>query len=79
MPHSSVYFQGVIAHEIAHALGFVHVHQRPDRNGHIRIVLENILSSKFAYFREFDDATVKTLGVPYDYTSVLHYRHNVSR
>uniref|UniRef100_A0A672JK85 Metalloendopeptidase n=1 Tax=Salarias fasciatus TaxID=181472 RepID=A0A672JK85_SALFA len=61
---------GIIQHELMHALGFFHEQSRSDRDRHIRINFENILSY---YKNNFEKHDTNNLGVPYDYSSVLHY------
>ena len=64
----------LIVHEFLHAFGFLHEHQRPDRDWYVEIVWPNILEwtymafMKFPHFFSFD--------VPYDGNSIMHYAHN---
>ena len=62
------------AHELGHALGFFHEHQRWDRDRYVTIHYENIKPG-----REFDyDWVPKTNWIvntaSYDYRSIMHYR-----
>ncbi|KAI1721465.1 astacin (Peptidase family m12A) domain-containing protein [Ditylenchus destructor] len=55
---------GVIAHEVAHALGFWHEQSRPDRDVYVRV----------RWFLKEQPADVDNGDVPYDYGSIMHYR-----
>jgi len=58
-----------VLHEIMHALGFLHEHQRSDRDDYIQINYENILDG-FEHAFEKGETNNET---PYDFTSVMHY------
>nr|CAH0105944.1 unnamed protein product [Daphnia galeata] len=64
---------GIVLHELMHAAGFFHEHTRPDRDTFIRINFENILEKHIFNFNTNDASKVTTLGLPYDYDSVMHY------
>ncbi|KAK4296932.1 hypothetical protein Pmani_030620 [Petrolisthes manimaculis] len=57
-------------HELLHVLGFVHEHQRPDRDDFIDIHWDRIRQGHEANFCPVE---CDTLGLPYDASSVLHY------
>uniref|UniRef100_A0A3Q3K7S7 Metalloendopeptidase n=1 Tax=Monopterus albus TaxID=43700 RepID=A0A3Q3K7S7_MONAL len=61
---------GIIQHELLHALGFYHEHSRSDRDGYIRINWANI---EEGYASDFEKANTNNLDTPYDYSSVMHY------
>ncbi|XP_072305329.1 low choriolytic enzyme-like [Eucyclogobius newberryi] len=61
---------GIIQHEVMHALGFYHEHNRSDRDQYVRINWENIISY-FTY--NFDKVDTNNLATPYDYSSIMHY------
>ncbi|XP_055340507.1 uncharacterized protein LOC129589690 [Paramacrobiotus metropolitanus] len=63
---------GKIQHEVMHALGFDHEHERPDRDQYVDIRRGNIDSDE--YERNFAiSGTMYTFGTKYDYNSILHY------
>lgn len=68
----------VVAHEIAHTLGLMHEHQRPDRDDYVIINKENIDDSHHSDFSMIQSKFIEDLGVPYDYASDMHYRSIVS-
>ena len=60
-----------VIHEIGHVVGFWHEHSRPDRDQYITVHQENI---RPGYKPDFDKITaVDSLGVPYDFKSIMHY------
>ncbi|XP_040267781.1 embryonic protein UVS.2-like [Bufo bufo] len=62
--------RGIIQHELNHALGFQHENSRSDRGSYITINYKNV---KRGMENNFDIQDGTTLGLPYDYTSVMHY------
>lgn len=62
--------EAVALHEIGHALGLMHEHQRPDRNSYISIDWQNMDSSIQYAFDLFSTANNST---PYDFESIMHY------
>ncbi|CAG5124336.1 unnamed protein product, partial [Candidula unifasciata] len=63
-----------ILHEIGHAIGFYHEHKRPDRDQYITVLEENIKDNKRYNFEKSNE--IDTYGLPYDYTSIMHYKEN---
>ncbi|XP_030622232.1 high choriolytic enzyme 1 isoform X2 [Chanos chanos] len=61
---------GIIQHELSHALGFYHEQTRSDRDQYVRINWEYI-SPSVAY--NFYVQNTNNLDTPYDYSSVMHY------
>ncbi|MDQ1832156.1 M12 family metallopeptidase [Massilia scottii] len=59
-----------IIHELGHALGLLHEHQRPDRNSFVTYNAANVMAGKEHNFTIPPEA--QPLG-RYDYASVMHY------
>ena len=61
-----------LIHEIGHALGLQHEHQRFDRGNHVAVIEDNIVAGyRFAYDRlSIDDGLPHG---PYDFDSIMHY------
>jgi hypothetical protein len=62
--------RGTVLHEIGHALGLLHEHQRPDRDQFITIHRDRVDPSTVGNTDVIDGHF--TFG-PYDMTSVMHY------
>jgi len=64
---------GTIKHELLHALGFIHEHERMDRDKYVDIKWENIEDDKEYNFDKVPLGKVDTHGQEYDYASIMHY------
>ncbi|XP_058866284.1 hatching enzyme 1.2-like [Acipenser ruthenus] len=63
-------YKATAQHELIHALGFYHEQSRPDRDSYVRINWQYIPADQVSNFYKQD---INTLGMPYDYTSIMHY------
>lgn len=70
------FHKSTILHELGHAIGFWHEHQRPDRDNYVEIQYENILDGLEYSFDKKTDDDVDSLNEAYDYYSIMHYRLN---
>lgn len=63
-----------IAHEIMHALGFIHEQNRTDRDGYVDIRWEDIIESKKINFELFPFSLMKVSGkAQFDFKSIMLY------
>ncbi|KAL2093943.1 hypothetical protein ACEWY4_011255 [Coilia grayii] len=63
-------YHNTVQHELLHALGFNHEQTRSDRDNHIRVLLENVISGME---HNFNKINTLNQGTPYDYNSVMQY------
>lgn len=64
---------GVVIHELLHSLGFYHMQSNYDRDDHVRIIFENVLTGREHNFRKYTNNEVSIYGTHYDLDSILHY------
>ncbi|XP_039749767.1 tolloid-like protein 1 isoform X1 [Pararge aegeria] len=67
---------GIVVHELGHVVGFWHEHTRPDRDRHVQIIRDNIMTGQEYNFNKLTDEEVNSLGQTYDYDSIMHYARN---
>lgn len=67
---------GIVVHELGHVVGFWHEHTRPDREDHVVIEKNNIMQGQEYNFNKLTVEEVNSLGLPYDYESIMHYARN---
>ncbi|KAL4084328.1 hypothetical protein QTP88_028152 [Uroleucon formosanum] len=67
---------GIVVHELGHVVGFWHEHTRPDRDNHVQIVRDHIIVGQEYNFNKLTEEEVNSLGLPYDYDSIMHYAKN---
>lgn len=66
-------YSTVIQHEVGHAIGLMHEHQRPDRDNYVLILEDNIQSGAESQFWKSPYAV--SGASDYDFDSIMHY-HN---
>lgn len=67
---------GVVVHELLHALGLYHMQSSSNRDEFVRINLENVLSGYEHNFLRYDSNRVGLFSTAYDYDSIMHYNRN---
>ncbi|KAH3709931.1 uncharacterized protein LOC127858415 [Dreissena polymorpha] len=66
-------YQGVIMHEMTHAVGFFHEQNRWDRDSYVSIHWSNIQAGRDDDFALQEKKYLDTLNTPYDFGSLMHY------
>lgn len=64
--------QGLVVHELCHAIGFIHEQNRSDRDEYVKIMYENIKDGMASQF--YHVPFTSTNQTSYDYYSIMHYR-----
>lgn len=65
--------QRTIQHELMHALGISHEHNRPDRDSYLTINWENISTHLKNDFAKVNHFSVNKMLDVYDFNSIMHY------
>ena len=60
----------IVLHEFGHTIGFLHEHQRADRDQYITVHLENVAA---AYQSNLTVLTRDSVQRDYDFSSIMHY------
>lgn len=66
-------YRGIVEHEMLHVLGVFHEHTRYDRDDYVTILFSNIDDGYELNFLKRGADHTTSLGVEYDYDSVMHY------
>ncbi|XP_065336690.1 zinc metalloproteinase nas-13-like [Cloeon dipterum] len=64
---------GVVAHELLHAVGFLHEQSATNRDEYILVNFTNIERDKYAQFMKYNATLITDYNVGYDYDSLMHY------
>lgn len=64
--------RGIVIHELLHALGYIHMHNRPNRDKYVSILWDNIDPKWQDQFHKVTPH-FNYYGTPYDFQSVMHY------
>uniref|UniRef100_A0A1I7WN68 Metalloendopeptidase n=1 Tax=Heterorhabditis bacteriophora TaxID=37862 RepID=A0A1I7WN68_HETBA len=62
----------IIWHEVMHAIGFEHEHQRPDRDSFIHVKYSHVEPGQLGNFEKISSSEVDYPDT-YDYKSIMHY------
>lgn len=67
------YWRGTVEHELGHAIGLVHEHQRPTRDRYLGVNMQNVQYFALGQLQPYETKEANKMGLPYDYFSVMHY------
>ncbi|CAG0921109.1 unnamed protein product, partial [Notodromas monacha] len=70
---SGCWLKGTVIHEILHAVGFLHEHQRFDRDDFITVYDPNIDPGSTGQFSKVSLSISNNVNSPYDIDSIMHY------
>ncbi|KAL4002788.1 Astacin (Peptidase M12A) family protein [Acanthocheilonema viteae] len=62
-----------VIHELMHVIGFIHEHQRNDRDYFVNILWQNIIPGANTDFEKLSSVRLSYYGESYDYFSIMHY------
>uniref|UniRef100_A0A915Q593 Metalloendopeptidase n=1 Tax=Setaria digitata TaxID=48799 RepID=A0A915Q593_9BILA len=62
-----------VIHELMHVIGFIHEHQRDDRDYFVNILWQNIIPGASTDFEKLTSLRLSHYGESYDYFSIMHY------
>lgn len=65
-------YLGTVIHELMHAIGFTHEHQRSDRDDYIAIIMENVRKTQVSQFTKVKPWNNR-IFTDYDFDSIMHY------
>ncbi|VDM51661.1 unnamed protein product [Angiostrongylus costaricensis] len=63
----------IVQHELLHVIGLWHEHMRYDRDQYITVFRQNIAPGYASQFKKISSSESTVYGLPYDYTSIMHY------
>ncbi len=64
-----------ICHELGHVLGLIHEQQRPDRELYITVDMSKVEPDLRLQFLPTEPRSYTYWQYPYDYESIMHYKH----
>ncbi|GIX93091.1 hypothetical protein CDAR_57751 [Caerostris darwini] len=65
-------YVGLVVHELGHAIGLFHEHQRSDRDKYINVYLQNVIPNQRHNFG-LTNRNNELIYTNYDYDSIMHY------
>ena len=71
MGHGGCINFATAVHELGHAIGFYHEHNRPDRDDYVDIKYDNVAVGARSQFDKSSESNLLDLG--YDHASIMHY------